>query len=89
MEDLSNISEIIGNLLKIDDEIKIFSEKQKILRKILGDYYESNNEMLFSCPFCDHHKKKMSVNLDKNVWKCWVCDSSGRSIEFLVKKFGR
>ena len=33
MEDLSNISEIIGNLLKIDDEIKIFSEKQKILRK--------------------------------------------------------
>ena len=32
MDNLSNISEIIGNLLKIDDEIKTFSEKQKILR---------------------------------------------------------
>ena len=33
MENLSNIGEIIGSLLKIDDEIKTFSEKQKILRK--------------------------------------------------------
>tara|TARA_X000000950_G_C13891934_1_gene651217 strand:- start:830 stop:1222 length:393 start_codon:yes stop_codon:yes gene_type:complete len=33
MENLSNISEIIGSLLKIDEEIKTFSEKQKILRK--------------------------------------------------------
>jgi DNA primase len=64
------------------------TKEQKILKKILGGYYENNSEMLFSCPFCNHHKKKMSVNLDKNVWKCWVCDSSGRSIDFLVKKFG-
>ena len=54
----------------------------------MGDYYESSNEMLFSCPFCNHYKKKMSINLEKNVWKCWVCDSSGRSVDFLVKKFG-
>jgi DNA primase len=64
------------------------TKEQKILKKILGEYYENNSEMLFSCPLCNHHKKKMSVNLDKNVWKCWVCDSSGRSIDFLVKKFG-
>jgi len=64
------------------------TKEQKILKKILGDYYESNNEMLFSCPFCKHHKKKLSVNIDKNAWKCWVCDSSGRTIEYLVKRFG-
>ena len=64
------------------------TKEQKILRKLLGDYYESSDEMLFSCPFCNHHKKKMSINLEKNVWKCWVCDSSGRSVDFLVKKFG-
>ena len=64
------------------------TKEQKILKKILGEYYESNNEMLFSCPFCNHHKKKMSINFDKNAWKCWVCDSSGRSVDFLVKKFG-
>ena len=64
------------------------TKEQKILRKLLGDYYESSDEMLFSCPFCNHHKKKMSINLEKNVWKCWVCDSSGRTVDFLVKKFG-
>ena len=64
------------------------TKEQKILKKLLGDYYESSKEMLFSCPFCNHHKKKLSVNLDKNVWKCWVCDTSGRSVDFLVKKFG-
>jgi len=64
------------------------TKEQKILKKILGDYYENNNEMLFSCPFCKHHKKKLSVNIDKNAWKCWVCDSSGRTIEYLVKRFG-
>jgi DNA primase len=64
------------------------TKEQKILKKILGNYYESGKEMLFSCPFCKHHKKKMSINLDKNAWKCWVCDTSGRSVDFLVKKFG-
>ncbi len=33
MSNLSNLSEIIQKLLNYDDEIKIYSEKQKILRK--------------------------------------------------------
>jgi DNA primase len=64
------------------------SEKLQILEEILGSHYSSNDETLFFCPFCKHHKRKMSVNLSKNTFKCWICDSSGRNIYYLVKRFG-
>ena len=31
---------------------------------------------------------KLSVNVDKNVFKCWICDSNGRDIRRLVRRFG-
>ncbi|MEO5367684.1 MAG: hypothetical protein H7831_15270 [Magnetococcus sp. WYHC-3] len=43
---------------------------------------------MFHCPFCDHHKKKLSINLEKNVFKCWVCGRSGKDIGIVVKRFG-
>ena len=65
-------------------------EKQKttILKKILGSYRQNGHEYLFFCPFCKHHKRKLSLNLQKNAWKCWVCDKVGKKIFQLVKKFG-
>jgi len=62
--------------------------KLNILKKILGDCEKVSNEVLFTCPFCNHHKKKLSVNIAKNAWKCWVCDSSGKKVFSLVKRFG-
>jgi DNA primase len=64
------------------------SEKKKILYEILGPYIDRNKEFLFACPKCNHHKRKLSVNVDKNMFKCWVCDYRGRSIVRLVKRFG-
>ena len=64
------------------------SEKLKIVRNALGRSYKSGSEHLFSCPFCRHDKLKLSVNIDKNYWKCWICDKSGRNIGFLVRRFG-
>jgi DNA primase len=64
------------------------SEKIQILEEILGDFYRSGEELLFSCPFCKHYKKKLSVNISKNSYKCWVCDTSSRNIFYLVKRFG-
>ena len=29
-----------------------------------------------------------SVNLDKNVFKCWVCDYRGRNIRRIIRRFG-
>jgi DNA primase len=64
------------------------TKKEKVLRRVLGDYYQSSDEFLFTCPFCKHHKKKLSINIEKNVWKCWVCDRSGKKTDYLIKRFG-
>jgi len=64
-------------------------EKLNILRKVLGRYYQSGpNEFLFACPFCNHHKRKLSVNVSKGFYKCWVCDVHGRNLTWLVRRFG-
>lgn len=66
----------------------MLQEKVTIISDVLGDYSRSNKEYLFFCPFCKHHKKKLSVNFDKDKWKCWICNSSGNTISYLVKRFG-
>jgi hypothetical protein len=63
--------------------------KIQILKEIFGSYYKSKNEYLFKCPFCEHHKKKLSINLNLNVYKCWVCDSKGKNLHYLIKRFAR
>jgi len=63
-------------------------EAKKILYETLGHYADKGSELLFACPSCNHHKRKFSVNLDKNAYKCWVCDYHGRSIRRLVRRFG-
>jgi len=30
----------------------------------------------------------MSINIAKNVFKCWVCDSTGRDLRRIVRRFG-
>ena len=66
----------------------MFDQKLKILTSILGSYYKSSDELLFHCPRCEHHKRKLSLNIDKNVFKCWVCDYKGKDIYRIVKRFG-
>jgi len=64
------------------------TKKLSILSEILGEYYQSGNEYLFFCPKCKHHKKKLSVNLSKDKFKCWVCDWNGASIRRIVVRLG-
>jgi len=63
-------------------------EKLKIVTDILGSYRRVGNEHLYHCPYCGHHKKKMSVNFVLNAFKCWVCDTRGKNIFRMVRKFG-
>ena len=62
--------------------------QREILDSILGAPQIHNDEILYHCPKCGHHKKKLSVNLTKGVFKCWVCEFSGKNLLYLVKKFG-
>ena len=45
-----------------------------------------NGESAFHCPFCNHHKKKLQVNLETQKWHCWVCNMGGYKIGILLRK---
>ena len=62
--------------------------KLKIVKEFLGSFYKSKDEFLFHCPKCKHHKKKLSLNFDKNVFKCWICDYVGKDISRLIYSYG-
>ncbi len=63
-------------------------EKFKLIKEILGSGYRTNDEYLFFCPFCKHHKRKFSVNIEKGFFKCWICDTRGRNLQRIVRRFG-
>ena len=50
----------------------------------------SKGNFAYHCPFCNHHKPKLEVNLSENEkgehpWHCWVCDKRGKSLVKLFK----
>ena len=64
------------------------AKKLNILHEILGDGNIVGSELLFFCPKCKHHKRKLSINLSKDKFKCWVCDWHGKSIRRVILRFG-
>ena len=59
----------------------------RLLNSLLGKGYElKNNEVSYHCPFCNHHKRKLQVNIASQFWQCWVCGVKGRKIMTLFKK---
>tara|TARA_R110000744_G_scaffold262627_2_gene377199 strand:- start:516 stop:1454 length:939 start_codon:yes stop_codon:yes gene_type:complete len=63
-------------------------EARKILYETFGNFTEKGSELIFACPSCDHRKRKFSINLDKDAYKCWVCDYRGRNIRRAIRRFG-
>jgi DNA primase len=57
-----------------------------LLAKNLGDYERKKDKnFAFYCPFCNHHKKKLEINLENGLWNCWVCHRRGFSATTLLK----
>lgn len=66
----------------------MIAEKVKLVNDVLGHYRKQGSEHLYRCPYCNHHKRKFSVNFDRNVYKCWICDAHGRNIRRVIRRFG-
>ena len=62
-------------------------KKIGILKSFLGTPSRSSRELLFFCPKCKHHKRKLSVNIEKDKFKCWICDYKGNSVTRLVRRW--
>jgi DNA primase len=59
----------------------------EILNRYLGAGYNlKNGEVAYHCKFCNHHKKKLQINLNTQKWHCWVCNKGGQKIVHLLKK---
>ena len=53
----------------------------------------ARNNYAYHCPFCNHHKPKLEVNLTENKqgntpWHCWACNKKGKTIYNLFKAIG-
>ena len=59
---------------------------QSILTDTLADSVIRGNEYMIHCPYCNHRKHKLSINLCSGYWKCWVCNKSNKNISVLFKK---
>jgi DNA primase len=59
-----------------------------LLESILGRSKPARggDEAVFSCPSCQHHKKKLTVNLSSQKFQCWVCGYKGHRAFQILKK---
>ena len=67
---------MLQNLLYLLD--RVIRSKSHKLRK--------EDEYIWFCPFCNHYKPKLQINLVSEKWHCWVCNAKGRSLFHLFRK---
>ena len=61
---------------------------KQLLESILGRSKSARggDEAVFTCPSCNHHKKKLTFNLLSQKFQCWVCNYKGHRAYQLLKK---
>lgn len=75
------------------NEINVINLLEQVLGK--GQVSYNKKQIKFYCPFCNHYKQKLEINIDHHkreyqYWNCWVCsnknNAKGNSIYSLFKK---
>lgn len=63
----------------------IQNDKLSFLKGFLGQckFNHNTKEAEFFCPSCKHHKQKLAVNIDTDVYQCWVCGKKGTILSLL------
>ena len=61
---------------------------KQLLESILGRSKSARggDEAVFYCPSCNHHKKKLTFNLQSQKYQCWVCGYKGHRAYQLLRK---
>lgn len=66
---------------------EFIDERYEIIKDVFIDvtFNKSKNEALIFCPKHEHRKKKLSINVLKNKFQCWVCGYSGHVKKLLTE----
>ena len=61
---------------------------KQLLESVLGrsNSARGGDEAVFTCPSCNHHKRKLTFNLLSQKFQCWVCGYKGHRAYQLLKK---
>jgi len=60
-------------------------QKLAALRKVLGrEEFSKGDECVFFCPKHPHHKPKLSVNVKRDTFNCWICGFKGHNLKPLL-----
>jgi len=65
------------------------NQKLELVQQLFSDFqYNSNHKEVYAfCPSCNHHKRKLVISLEKDLFHCWVCDYGGH-VSKLIKLYG-
>ena len=53
---------------------------------VVSRYLELNKNNKALCPFHNDHKPSLSVSPQKQIFKCFVCETKGGAIQFIMQK---
>ena len=68
---------LVNDVLKHADIVKVISSYLSLVKK--------GKDYLAKCPFHDDTNPSMHVSPDKQIFKCFVCGTSGNAIGFVMK----
>lgn len=68
----------------------VLQQRWEIIDEIFGNthYRTNNDEVLVFCPKHSHHKRKLSINIRNNRFRCWVCGYAGYKIFPILYDYG-
>lgn len=60
----------------------MYKSVQHIVERYIGfqHHIEQKTQHMYFCPLCNHKNPRLSVNYEKNMFRCWKCDWSGKSL---------
>lgn len=83
---------MISDIKYIAPDIEEKIKQADIIEEVIGDYVvlqQRGKQLRGDCPCCGA-KKKFEINVEKKIWKCWVCDEAGKTgISYLMKAEGK
>ena len=59
---------------------------KEVIETYTGRSIRGSNKTI--CPFHNDHNASLTLKTDKGMWRCWVCDKGGNSINFVREYYG-